>query len=60
MVIGAGFNGHIGEGNRGDEVLGRYGVKDRNAEVKMIVDFAKSMEMSVVNTYFKKRVEHGL
>ena len=33
MVIGADFNGHEGEGNRGDEnVMGRYGDKARNAE----------------------------
>ncbi|KAF7699862.1 hypothetical protein C0J45_10852, partial [Silurus meridionalis] len=28
LVIGADFNGHVGEGNRGDEeVMGRYGLK---------------------------------
>ncbi|KAL7841885.1 hypothetical protein SRHO_G00255760 [Serrasalmus rhombeus] len=59
LVIGADFNGHVGEGNRGDEeVLGMYGVKDRNAEGQMVVDFAKRMEMAVVNTYFQKREEH--
>ncbi|KAL7867553.1 hypothetical protein SRHO_G00089370 [Serrasalmus rhombeus] len=46
-------------GNRGDEeVLGMYGVKDRNAEGQMVVDFAKRMEMAVVNMYFQKREEH--
>ncbi|MDM5112198.1 hypothetical protein, partial [Aeromonas caviae] len=39
-------------------MLGRYGVKERNAKVQMVVDFAKRMEMAVVNTYFKKREEH--
>ncbi|XP_063848253.1 uncharacterized protein LOC135093208 [Scylla paramamosain] len=30
IVIGAGFNGHIGEGNNGDEdVMGRYGVGEK-------------------------------
>uniref|UniRef100_A0AAR2IVR4 Endonuclease/exonuclease/phosphatase domain-containing protein n=1 Tax=Pygocentrus nattereri TaxID=42514 RepID=A0AAR2IVR4_PYGNA len=59
LVISADFNGHVGEGNRGDEeVLGMYGVKDRNAEGQMVVDFAKRMEMAVVNTYFQKREEH--
>ncbi|KAJ8381270.1 hypothetical protein SKAU_G00020480 [Synaphobranchus kaupii] len=36
----------------------RYGVKERNVEGQMVVDFAKRMEMAVVNTYFKKREEH--
>ena len=59
VVIGADFNGHAGEGNRGDEnVMGRYGDKARNAEGQMVVDFATRMEMDVVNTSFKKREEH--
>ena len=29
VLLGADFNGHKGEGNRGDkEVMGRFGVKD--------------------------------
>ena len=39
-------------------MMGRYGVKERNAEGQMIVDFAKRMDMTVVNTYFKKREKH--
>ncbi|KAK3560854.1 hypothetical protein QTP86_022604 [Hemibagrus guttatus] len=59
VVIGADFNGHVGEGNRGDEeVMGKFGVNERNLEGQMVVDFAKRMDMAVVNTYFKKREEH--
>ncbi|KAK3566673.1 hypothetical protein QTP86_002953 [Hemibagrus guttatus] len=59
VVIGADFNGHVGEGNRGDEeVMGKFGVKERNLEGQMLVDFAKRMDMGVVNTYFQKREEH--
>ncbi|KAF7692744.1 hypothetical protein HF521_010354, partial [Silurus meridionalis] len=54
LVIGADFNGHVAEGNRDEEVMGRYGLKERNVEGQMVVDFAKRMEMAVVNTYFKK------
>ncbi|KAK3573584.1 hypothetical protein QTP86_028800 [Hemibagrus guttatus] len=58
-VIGADFNGHVGEGNTGDEeVMGKFGVKERNLEGQMVVDFAKRMDMAVVNTYFRKREEH--
>ncbi|KAK3511055.1 hypothetical protein QTP70_029373, partial [Hemibagrus guttatus] len=59
VVIGADFNGHVGEGNRGDEeVMDKFGVKERNLEGQMVVDFAKRMDMAVVNTYFQKREEH--
>ncbi|KAK3570815.1 hypothetical protein QTP86_027625, partial [Hemibagrus guttatus] len=59
LVIGADFNGHVAEGNTGDEeVMGKFGVKERNLEGQMVVDFAKRMDMAVVNTYFQKREEH--
>ncbi|KAK3546555.1 hypothetical protein QTP70_027318, partial [Hemibagrus guttatus] len=59
VVIGADFNGHVGEGNTGDEeMMDKFGVKERNLEGQMVVDFAKRMDMAVVNTYFQKREEH--
>ncbi|KAK3556309.1 hypothetical protein QTP70_007129 [Hemibagrus guttatus] len=59
VVIGADFNRHVGEGNTGDEeVMGKFGVRERNLEGQMVVDFAKRMDMAVVNTYFQKREEH--
>ncbi|KAK3529832.1 hypothetical protein QTP86_006912 [Hemibagrus guttatus] len=59
VVIGADFNGHVGEGNTCDEeVMGKFGVKERDLEGQMVVDFAKRMDMAVVNTYFQKREEH--
>ncbi|KAK3520147.1 hypothetical protein QTP70_016254 [Hemibagrus guttatus] len=61
VVIGADFNGHVGKGNTGDEeVMGKFGVKERNLEGQMVVDFAKRMDMGVVNTYFQKREEHRM
>ncbi|MCJ8749606.1 hypothetical protein PDJAM_G00178220 [Pangasius djambal] len=38
--------------------MGKFGVKERNLEGQMVVDFAKRMDMAVVNTYFQKRQEH--
>ncbi|KAK3574890.1 hypothetical protein QTP86_018354 [Hemibagrus guttatus] len=38
VVIGADFNGHVGEGNTGDEeVMGKFGVKERNLEGQKVV-----------------------
>lgn len=36
-------------------MLRRSGVKGRNAEGQMVVDFAKRVEMVVVNTHFQRR-----
>uniref|UniRef100_A0A0F8C8D5 Craniofacial development protein 2 n=1 Tax=Larimichthys crocea TaxID=215358 RepID=A0A0F8C8D5_LARCR len=60
VVVGADFNGHVGAGNRDDdeEVMGRFGIQERNAEGQMVVDFAKRIEMAVVNTFIQKRQEH--
>ncbi|KAK3536924.1 hypothetical protein QTP86_027069 [Hemibagrus guttatus] len=40
------------------QVMGKFGVKERNLEGQMVVDFAKRMDMAVVNIYFQKREEH--
>ena len=61
VVLGADLNGHVGEGNRGDEeMMGRYGYGLRNEEGQRVVDFAKSAELAVVNTYYKKKEEHRI
>ena len=56
-MIGGDFDGHVSDGNRGDqELMGKSGVKDRNVERKMTLGFAKRMEW-LAKTYFK-REEH--
>lgn len=53
------FNSHVGADNRSDEaVVGRFGIKYKNAEGQMVVDFAIGMEKAVVNTFFHKRHGH--
>ncbi|XP_065668148.1 uncharacterized protein LOC136088371 [Hydra vulgaris] len=61
MILRADFNGHVGECNSGDEeVMDRYGVKERNTEGQMVVDFSKRIKMAEFNTYFKKKEEHRM
>jgi exonuclease III len=56
VVLGADLNGHVGEGNNGDEeVMGRHGLGGRNEEGQTVVDFAKHMELAICNTYFMKK-----
>ena len=38
--------------------MGRYGAGTRNREGSMVLDFAKRMNLAIVNTYFKKEDEH--
>ena len=65
IVLGADLNGHVGEGNIGDEeIMGRYGAGTRNKEGSMVVDIGKRMDLAIVNTYLfwryldKKKDEH--
>ena len=42
IVVGADLNGHVGEGNNGDEeCMGRHRLGKRNNEGQAVVDFAK-------------------
>ena len=59
IVHGADLNRHLGEGNIGDEeIMGRYGAETRNKEGSMVVNFGKRMDLTIVNTYFKKKDKH--
>lgn len=40
--------------------MGRYYVRERNAEGRMLVDFEKMMKMAVVNKYFKEKEKQKL
>ena len=59
LVLGADLNGHVGKGNIGaEEIIWRYSAGTRNKEESMVVDFAKRMDLAVVNIYFKKKDKH--
>ena len=56
IVLGADLNGHVGEGNIKDEkIMGRYGAGTRNKEGSMVVDFAKRMDLAIVNNLLISR-----
>ncbi|KAF7689332.1 hypothetical protein C0J45_1026 [Silurus meridionalis] len=40
--------------------MGGYGLKERNVEGQMVVNFANKMEMAVVNMYCKKKEDHRM
>ena len=60
-MLGADLNGHVAKGNiENKEVMGRYGAGTRNEEERMVVDFAKRIDLAVFNTFFKKKEKHRL
>ena len=59
IYIGGDFNGHVGEDRVGYEIVhGGHGFGDRNDEGESILDFAMAYDFVLVNTCFKKRLEH--
>ena len=59
IVVGADLNGHVGEGNNGDEkCMGRNGLGRRNKEGQAVVNFAKRIELAITNTYVVKKSAH--
>ena len=59
IVVGADLNGHVGEGNNGDEeCMGRHGLGKRNNEGQAVVNFAKRRKLAITNTYFVKKPAH--
>ena len=56
IVVEADLNGHVGEGNNGDEeCMGRHRLGKRNNEGQAVVDFAKRRELVITNTYIVKK-----
>ena len=59
IVVGADMNGHVGEGNNGDEeCMGRRGLGKRNNEGQAVVNFAERIKLAITNTYFVKKPAH--
>ena len=59
--IGADLNGNVGEKKDGFErVHGGFGFGRRNEEGEEILHFAQGLDLSIVNTNFKKKEEHNI
>jgi hypothetical protein len=55
LIVGGDLNGHVGRERDGyEEVLGCYGMGERNEQGEAILDFCVSCGLKVANTYFKK------
>lgn len=59
LIVGGDLNGHIGRIKEGSErVHGGFGLGDRNEEGERIADYARALDLAIVNTYFDKKKEH--
>jgi len=59
LLIGGDFNGHIESRGEGYEMVhGGLGYGVKNSAGVSILDFAVAYDLSVVNSYFRKREEH--
>ncbi|XP_047988405.1 uncharacterized protein LOC125228012 [Leguminivora glycinivorella] len=59
LYLGADLNGHVGENNiNAEQWHGGFGFGTRNADGDRILEFAARNELAIVNTYFKKKIDH--
>ncbi|KAL5128566.1 Craniofacial development protein 2 [Glycine soja] len=59
VFLGGDLNGHVGSVARGFEgVHGGFGLGEMNGEGKSILEFSEALDLSIANTWFKKREEH--
>ncbi|KAH1137029.1 hypothetical protein GYH30_027138 [Glycine max] len=59
VFLGGDLNGHVGSVARGFEgVHGGFGLGEMNGEGKSILEFSEALDLSIANTWFKKRAEH--
>jgi len=59
LLIGGDLNGHVGSRGEGYETVhGGLGYGERNSGGVSILDFAMAYDISIVNSYFRKRDKH--
>ena len=59
IVLGADLNGHVGKAHKDEKTMGRYSAGTRNKVRSMVVDFAKKMDLAIVNTYSRRKMNTG-
>ena len=58
MIIGD-MNGHVGSERAGIEnIIGAFGIGQRNREGDRIIDFCTVNSLSIMNTYYNHRPSH--
>ena len=59
IFVGGDLNGHVGVCSDGyDTIHGGWGYGRRNNDGNSILDFAESLDLSILNTFFKKQDSH--
>jgi len=59
LCLGGDFSGHIGKKvDRYDRTHGGFGFGERNSGGVAILDFAVAFDLTVVNSFFKKKENH--
>ena len=60
LFIGGDLNGHVGSTSAGFEVAhGGFGYGSRNQKGEDVLDFATAFDLTIANTFFRKRVSFG-
>ena len=56
-IIMGDFNAKIGKKTEGETAVGNHGIGTRNERGQMLVEFAEARSLSIMNTFFEKRLE---
>ena len=56
-IIMGDLNGHLGT-ETVEDIVGSFGIGERNPEGELLIDFCRRNNMSIMNTYFKHQESH--
>ena len=59
VIVMGDFNSKIGNNNQGyEDVMGKFGLGERNERGERMLEFCKHNNFSITNTYFYHRIQH--